>query len=137
MRSRSVSAKRIRVFTGVLLFDLGYLWWSLLANDMLLVLHSSGLWLDYSWGLGWAMVRSIVLFGAYNFRYTKPWLMVLGLELMAGLLVSLVDIWVFMTADCECLLPVDGALVRLVVRFVTLVVVAQRVRRLAIFPYFA
>ena len=120
MTSSPASNKRNRWITGILLIDLGYLAMSIVHNDIYIILYSSGLWAGQWVGFMWLFMRCMVLFAAHHFRYPKLFRVLIGFELMVGLLVALTDVWVYYTTNCECMLQIDGAILRLTVRTLVL-----------------
>jgi hypothetical protein len=110
------------------MLDVIFLWLSLLYNDMLIILYASGIWVEFSIGLALAITRSMLLLVAYHFRYPPFPALLIGLELVVGVMLSIVDVWIYFVTDCECLLQIDGAIVRLVVRSVVLTAVIRLIR---------
>lgn len=96
--------------------DLLFLLYNLMANELLIVLYSSGLWLDFPIGMAWFAIRCLALLAAHHFSYPSILRLLIAGELIAGLFVTLIDIWVYYATNCECILQVDGAILRLVVR---------------------
>ncbi len=129
MSFTSRSRRQTRLLAGVLAVDLGFVWLSVIHHEMLVILYSSGLWIGYEAGLGWALLRTILLLSAYHFRFPKLLVFMIGLELMAGVVVSVTDIWVYYATDCECLLQIDGAVARLFVRSAALGVLVGASRK--------
>ncbi len=116
------------MLTGLLALDIGLLWLSLAYHDILIIFYSSGLWLEIEVGLILATSRSILLLAAYHFRYPKIVGVVIGLELISGVLISITDVWIYLVTDCECLLKIDGAIVRLVARSAVLTAIVRLIR---------
>ncbi len=129
MSTAPQSSRPNRLLTAFLAVDLGFLWVTVVHYEMLVILYSSGLWVGYGAGLAWAIARSLVLAAAYHFRFSQLLMYVIGLELMAGVMVSVVDLWVYHTTDCECLLQMNGAVTRLLIRSAALAVVLAEGRK--------
>jgi len=123
-----LSPNKAKMLTGVLALDLAFLWLSLAYHNILIIFYSSGLWLEYELGLVIATSRSVLLLTAYHFRYPNFVAAFIGLELFAGVLISITDVWVYLVTDCECLLQIDGALIRLVARSAVLTAVIRLIR---------
>lgn len=107
------------------MLDLVFFWLSLVYNDMLIIIYTSGLWVEYTEGVIFAIARSMLLIVGYHFRYRTFATALIGLELIAGVLISIMDVWIYLVTDCECLLSIDGALLRLVVRTLVLLAVLR------------
>jgi hypothetical protein len=123
-----LSPNKTKILTGVLALDLAFLWLSLAYHDILIIFYSSGLWLENEFGLVWATSRSVLLLTGHHFRYPKLVIFLLCLELIAGVFISITDIWVYLVTDCECLLQIDGAMIRLVARSAVLTAVIRLIR---------
>jgi hypothetical protein len=119
---------RVKKISAVLMLDLIFIWLSLLYNDMFIILYASGIWVEFSIGLAIAITRSMLLFLGYHFRYPPFLALIIGVELVIGVMLSIVDVWIYFVTDCECLLRIDGAIVRLVVRSMVLTAVVRLIR---------
>jgi hypothetical protein len=125
MSQRFVSVRKAQLLAGILVVDLGFLWLSLAYHDILIIFYSSGLWVESSLGIMLALARSVLLFLAYHFRFPAGVSMLIGLELVSGVLISITDVWIYLVTDCECVLQIDGAIVRLMVRSAVLAIVLR------------
>jgi hypothetical protein len=114
--------------TFVLVLDVAFLGLSIIYHDMLIIFYTSGLWVEYTVGITLAVARSILLLLAFHFKFPSLLATLIGIELFMGVILSVLDVWVFLVTDCECLLRIDGALVRLAVRGSVLVAVLRLLR---------
>jgi hypothetical protein len=89
------------------------------------MVYTSGLWVEYTEGVVYAIARSMLLIVAYHFRYRTFFTMLIGLELIAGVLISITDVWIYVVTDCACILNIDGAFLRLVVRTSVLIAIQR------------
>ena len=105
-----------RLLTGLLAADVGYLWFNLLSGGAIVVLHSAGFWVDFPAGATWALIRSLLLVYAHRFRYPPITLMLIGMELALGVLLSIADLWVYYSTECGCTLTSGGTVETLLVR---------------------
>lgn len=89
---------------------------SLIHNDVFIVLYTSGLWLEFQVGLSWVVLRGALIIAAQHFSYPSILRVLIALELIVGVLISAMDVWVYFVTNCECMLQVDGAILRLILR---------------------
>lgn len=104
------------MLTLVLLADLLFLLSSLIYNDIFIVLYTSGLWLEFQIGIGWVVLRASLIVAAQHFSYPSILRVLIALELIVGVSISMIDVWVYFATNCECMLQVDGAILRLILR---------------------
>lgn len=100
----------------ILMADLLFLLISLIRHELLIVFYSSGLWLEFHTGFAWVILRMVVVMAAHKLRYPKTLRTLIAIELLAGVMVALTDLWIYFVTDCECSLQIDGAFIRLVLR---------------------
>lgn len=116
MKSRQTHWALRIILIGFIAIDIGYLWYRLISDEMLIILYSSGLWVPWQPVLALAILKTVIL-GMVIYRFgMQLGLLVLLIDASVGTLLAFFDILQYVALDCDCSIMSDSAWIKLGMR---------------------